>query len=112
MATLRNARLDGRHAGINAASWKFDGNTTRATYEDFLTGSAEGDPEVMDAYAPPDWLSGEWAGESMNELLDLNGNESPERVDALANAYTEAAESAYWRELERVARLQTVECAS
>ena len=99
------AKKAGKRAGLAAASWKFDGNTTKATYEYFLKGLADGDPEVLDAYMPPSWLSGEFAGESMNELIGAPDTPAQEaRVDDVAQAYEDAAEGAYWHELERMAR--------
>lgn len=104
MLTVREARREGRRAGVGAASWRFDGNTTDATYRAFLKGCEEGDPLVLDAYAPPSWLSGEWSGESMNDILGEPENARDEaRQDDVAAAYEEAADRAYWRELERVA---------
>ena len=100
-----DAKKAGKRAGLAAASWKFDGNTSKATYEHFLQGLADGDPEVLDAYAPPSWLSGEFAGESMNELIGAPDTPAQEaRVDDVAQAYEYAAEGAYWHELERMAR--------
>ncbi len=104
MITKREATKAGRRAGLAAASWKFDGNTTEATYRAFVKGNEEGDPAIMDAYAPPLWLSGEWAGESITEILGPQNARDYNRADSIADAYMEAAETAYWRELERVAR--------
>jgi hypothetical protein len=112
MITLKQARADGADRGRAAASWKFDGNTTTRTYEAFLAGYTDGDPMVIDAYAPPSWFSGEMAGESTKELLGIEGiddgrwPETPERIDAAIGAYEQAADDAYWRALERVARFQ------
>jgi hypothetical protein len=94
--------------GHAAASWVFDGNTTRETYAAFLSGYNDGDPKIMDHYQPRSWLSGEWAGERMNEILgEPETDRDRERQDAVADAYSEAADTAYWRELARVARIQT-----
>jgi hypothetical protein len=103
--TIAEAKRAGKRAGLAAASWKFDGNTTQTTYEHFLNGLADGDPEVLDGYAPPSWLSGEYAGESLYELLGHPDTpKQEERIDAVAQAYEYAAEGAYWHELERAAR--------
>lgn len=108
MLTKREAQKAGKRAGIAAASWKFDGNTTDATYRAFLNGNEDGDPAIMNLFDAPSWLSGEWAGESMNEILGTPQNaRDEERQDDVANAYVEAADDAYWRELERVARYHT-----
>lgn len=108
LITKRTAQQEGRERGRNAASWMFDGNTTEETYRRFLQGYDEGDPAVMDAYAPPSWLSGEWAGESISELLgDCENARDEERLDGVMEAYESAAEEAYWRELVRTARYHT-----
>jgi len=105
MMTKREATKAGRLAGEAAASWMFDGNTTDETYRAFLKGWEEGDPMAMDAYAPPSWLSGEWAGESMTEILgECYGKRDEERQDDVAQTYEEAADTAYWRTLERDAQ--------
>lgn len=108
MLNKREAKRAGRDAGIAAASWKFDGNTDDATYSAFLRGSRDGDPAVMDAYQPPSWLSGEWAGESISELLGDSSGDC-DRDDEIANIYEDAANMAYWNELERIARYHTKE---
>lgn len=97
--------------GKAAASWVFNGNTTRAEYEQFLKGYEVVDPKVMDAYAAPS-LSGEWAdGYSMQDLardLGIYGAdaEGSEYLDSLADVWNEAARGAFWAELERIAREQ------
>jgi len=107
MLTKREARREGKERGEGAASGMFDGNTTERTYAAFLKGWEEGDPEIMDRYTPPSWLSGEWAGESMNELLSIDDDDDdPDAIDEIAQIYEEAADEAYWHELERVARYQ------
>lgn len=108
MLNKRDAKKAGTQAGKDAASWCFDGNTPDETYAKVLRGMRDGDPQVMDAYSPPSWLSGEWAGESMNEILgDSSGDD--ERDNEIANIYEDAANMAYWNELERVARYHTKE---
>lgn len=104
LMTKRDAIRAGRERGRNAASWMFDGNTTDATYRAFLAGWEEGDPEIMNRYQPPSWLSGEWAGESISELLgDAETQRDLDRLEDVEQAYSDAADVAYWRELERVA---------
>lgn len=106
--TKREARRAGKQCGLDAAAWKFDGNTTDETYRAFLKGYEEGDPAVMDAYGAPNWLSGEWAGESMSELLgECDSIRDENRVDGVADAYCDAADKAYWAELVREARFHT-----
>lgn len=108
MMTKREAQQAGRKRGLAAASWKFDGNTTDATYRAFLQGWNDCDPAILDAYEPPSWLSGEWAGESMSELLgECYDARDEERRDDVAQAYEHAASTAYWCELVRTARYHT-----
>ena len=80
----------------------FDGNTTVETYRAYVAGMCDDiDPEI--AFSPPAWLSGEWAGESMTEILgESSGN--MDRDDEIASLYEEAADAAFSRELEKVAR--------
>ena len=70
--TQRATELGYEH-GRARASWMWDGNTTQKTYEEFLR--LDADCDLPDDYLPPDPLSGEWAGESIPELL---GDEFPE----------------------------------
>src|SRR3974377_543539 len=56
---IARAEAIGRDAGIAAASWIFDGNTTVATCRHVLAGITDGDPMVLDAWRLPD-LSGEF----------------------------------------------------
>jgi hypothetical protein len=108
LVSKKVAKVDGAARGKGAASWMFDGNTTKETYRAFLDGFEDGDPAIMDAYAPPSWLSGEHAGESLNELLgEATTERDAERLDDVCATYEEAADRAYWGELVRVARLQT-----
>jgi hypothetical protein len=136
-ARIAEAAVRGTKAGKAAASWVFDGNTTDETYRRTLQGIEDGDPEVMDrlSWSP---LSGEWAGESIQELLgDLltcsacggdgifaeagyveGAEEEPcnacdgtgydtDAQEEIEEAYEEAAQDAYWQEIERVARFHT-----
>lgn len=69
------AQQRGMDAGNAAANWVWDGNTTTETYRMFLKSYDEG--TLDEAYLAPYPLSGEWAGESITELLGdlLTGNE-------------------------------------
>jgi hypothetical protein len=116
MTTEDKARELGRERGKAAASWVFDGNTTDETYRTFLRLYDDGDP-LIDQFAitASGWLSGEYADDpsptTLARDLDLP-TETDEDLAALneaCNTYEEAAEAAYWAELERVARLQTKE---
>lgn len=70
--TERASMLGYAH-GQARASWMWDGNTTDETYRTFLRLYNEGD--LPDDYLSPDPLSGEWAGESITEML---GGEFPQ----------------------------------
>lgn len=102
----------GRDAGEAVASWVFDGNTDRATYERFLQGLEDGDPETLDRL-PSAPLSGEWAdGPTPTSLLrDLGIEPYTDDADALQDAICDAFEEAYdtamYEEVERVARYHT-----
>lgn len=99
----------GNERGHSAATWVFDGNTNEATYRAILAGWLMGDPEVCDMQPAP--LSGEWAGESIPELVTESGLDY-ERLDSDEardwndeDTWCEAFESAYseafWAEVER-----------
>lgn len=106
---LRKAKRDGRNAGKASASWCFDGNTTDATYRAFLKGYRDGDPMVLDQFSPPN-LSGEWADSPTPQTiagdydLDASRAEDQDRIDMACEAWENAAQDAFWAELERVAR--------
>lgn len=122
-AIVADARERGERAGRAAASWKFDGNTTERTYADFVRAYDDGDPMILDIYAPPAWLSGEWAGESVPELLSVilrvrgivgdlideykavEGDPHDDySTETICEAYEQGADAAYWAELETTAR--------
>jgi hypothetical protein len=89
----------GTEAGQARASWVFDGNTDAETYARVLQGIEDGDPEIMDALSVSP-LSGEWAGESMTEIL------GDDYTDEDADEYEQAFQDVYWAEIERVCRYQ------
>jgi hypothetical protein len=101
-----NARTLGKERGHAAATWVFDGNTPRETYEWVLKGYEDGDPEVLDMEPAP--LSGEWADSptpsSLVKELDLAETEDEETI---LREYEEAYSVAFWHEVIRVARYQT-----
>jgi len=106
---LATASSRGAEAGKAAGSWVIDGNTSAETAAHILKGIEEGDPEVMDMQPAP--LSGEWAGESIEELLgdllpdnDVQPAMHDDRYDALLDAYEEGFGEAYWAEVESSAR--------
>jgi len=101
--TVSEARRRGTDAGRSAASWVFDGNTTdehRAKVAQML---ADGDPALDGYVSPPNWLSGECAGESVSELLgDLLPENDPDgwKEDEILGAYCDAADVAFWHTVE------------
>lgn len=113
---IAEATRRGKKAGKNAGSWVIDGNTTDATKARIAQGVDDGDPAVL--CDEPSWLSGEMAGESIQELLgdllwdlsDLSGkwtDTSDARYaknDEIEGAYENAAGLAFWAEVERSAK--------
>ena len=99
------ARAIGAQHGANAASWVFDGNTSRETYARVLRGIEDGDPAVYDIYSEPN-LSGEWADDySRRQLLDdLGLSRDDVWADEYEEAYNESSSQAFWTEIERTAR--------
>lgn len=87
---------EGYEAGKNAASWAFDGNTDLATYARVLRGWNDGDPEILDMQPAP--LSGEWAGQSMSEILGTF--DDPEDEQEAADAYEEGFSEGFWDEIQ------------
>lgn len=99
---LVEAGKRGKQAGTSAASWLWDGNTTEATWAAFRR-IEQGRETVHDeAVRPmaPDWLSGEWAGESVAELLGDLSNEDrtghDDHMAELSDAFCEAADTAFF----------------
>lgn len=101
------AEQAGREHGEAAASWYFDGDTPRETYERVLWGIEDGDPEVMDTF-PASPLSGEWAGDPTpaSVLEDLDVAEDDPAADEYLTAYEDGFYAAVHDEIERVARYQ------
>lgn len=112
MGMKKKARQMGRERGKAAASWVFDGNTPMETYETFVRLYDNGDPAIEQFDTMTGWLSGEYADEPRPATLaaDLGlpteTDEDMARLDEVCAVYEEAADAAYWAELERVARLQ------
>ena len=96
----------GRDKGHAAATWATDGYTSESTYRRLLQGIEDGDPEIMDMMPAP--LSGEWAGDSISELIEQSLLDRYDVVgddrDAWCDAYEMAFQQAYWNELERTCR--------
>jgi len=93
--------------GRNAATWVSPNDKQQA--QRILTPLNDGDTEVLKTLSPPNWLSGEWAGESMTELLALTGDERADDIDDMASHFEEVADNAYWLEIERVCFFHTTE---
>lgn len=117
---LDEAARIGRENGRAAASWVFDGNTSRATYAKVLKGILDGDPEVMDAYREPS-LSGEYACDYTSDALmcdlgldpdlDYQGDteealQSAEARAELEEMYEQTARDTFWWAIEEAARKQ------
>lgn len=95
------ARNIGRDHGRNAASWYFDGNTDRATYERVGKGIDEGDPEILDDLPAPD-LSGQWAdGYTNTDLLRDCGVPVFRGANAIFDAYEEGFVDGVHHEIRR-----------
>lgn len=100
--------------GQSRASSVWDGNTPTSEYAYFLRTYNEGD--LPDHYLSPDPLSGEWAGESIPELIgDLVPEDAKDDADAeywwghLEQAYEDAFRDAWYAELVRVATHMTTD---
>jgi hypothetical protein len=104
---LSAADAAGRDHGRAAASWYFDGNTSRGTYEHVLRGIEDGDPEVLDTF-PTSPLSGEWADDPTpaSVLEDLDVAEDDPSADDYLRAYEDGFYEASSYEIERAARYQ------
>ena len=81
---IAEAASRGEDAGVSAASYY------------------SADSVVTEA---PEWLSGEWAGESIPELLgdlfdDEDGEDDSGGVEAIEDAYETAASDAFWRVID------------
>lgn len=102
------ARQLGQDAGEAAASWVFDGNTTREQYVRILKGIDDGDPEILDSLPTPN-LSGEWADDptprSVLEELGVDPEDDALAPDLLSIWEQAASDAVVW-ELERIARMQ------
>jgi hypothetical protein len=93
--------------GRSAATWVSPNDKQEAGR--ILQGLNDGDPKILDVLSPPNWLSGEWAGESMTELLSLDGYENLDDINDMLGHFEEVADSAYWSEVERVCLFHTTE---
>ena len=103
------ARRMGREDGARAASWTYDGNTSREAAERIVRGLEDGDPEILDSFCPPN-LSGEYADDPTPHSLarDLGLDDDDPRsewlIDELATAYEEGVSATFWPAVERAYR--------
>lgn len=108
---LNDARSRGEDAGESAASNVFDWGRMRggrAAEIEFasklLRWREDGDPRLDEYVDEPDWLSGEWAGESIKELIgDLIDEAESYGYDIeeeIMNAYEEGAHSGFWSAID------------
>lgn len=106
MTGMDNAREIGTDHGRTAASWVFDGNTDRETYETFRRGMEDGDPEILDRIPAAD-LSGQWAeGYTVADLMaDCCGGNTDDPDEIIA-AYEDAFTAAATAEVERMIAVQ------
>ena len=93
----------GRDKGRADAGWVgIDSGNAAA----ILQGIEDGDPEIMDMMPAP--LSGEWAGESIPELMNESGINhykiNKDDWDTWMETYEEAYSDAYWAEVDRTCR--------
>jgi hypothetical protein len=104
---IAKATEAGAEHGRAAASWYFDGNTSRETYESVLRGLEEGDPAVYDTF-PSSPLSGEWADEPTpsSVLAELGVDDDDDAASDYLDAYESGFHDAVSSEIGRVARLQ------
>lgn len=105
---LNEAQKLGTEHGKNAASWVFDGNTDDETYRAVIRELDAGDPAVYNRFREPSF-SGEYGDDySERNLFDdlgLDYDASPtHEIDQIADAYIQEAQSAFWSEVERLAR--------
>ena len=98
----------GREHGDAEASWVFDGNTTTETYQAFLR--LYHSCELPDEYCPRNVLSGEWAGESITELigdlLESAGTDTHEN-DAITEEYEQGYRDGWYGRLVETVEYMT-----
>lgn len=91
--------------GRNMASWLFDGNTTQETYRTFIR--LYNDGGLPDDFLPPAPLSGEWAEESIPELLGdlMDGDDYFD--EQVMESYEDGFNEGWWDELVTTAVYHT-----
>lgn len=116
---LEEAAERGTKAGESAASWFWDfGRMSDRDFADLKRQWKKDKHRVIsrieDDNGTPNFVSGEWAGESINELMgDLIEAAEEEGLedfeDEIVSAYEDAAQDAYWTEVWREAELHLEE---
>jgi hypothetical protein len=98
----------GSEHGTSAASWYFDGNTSREAYETVICGLIDGDPALYDTF-PSNPLSGEWADSySLGDLAqDLGISQDDQAFADACSMYEDGYAVAVADEIERAARAAT-----
>lgn len=110
-AMIDRAAEIGKKHGTAAASWVFDGNTPRETYEAFRRGLDDGDPEWEEKVPRAD-LSGEWADSfTARDLYTYVGvdDSDPDNdvlCDDICDAYSDAFDYAAHEEVQRMIAYQ------
>lgn len=103
---LNQARDRGEDAGKSAASWAFAEHQGAEYYAKLRQLIDDGDPRLDEYISEPAWLSGEHAGESINELLGDIIEEAQsfgyDIEDDIMEAYEEGATDEFWSEIHRV----------
>lgn len=107
---IEEAERRGKQAGKNAASWVWDfGRMSHRDFEYAKRQFNEDEDSVFENIETPNFLSGENAGESINELLgDLIEEAEENGLDIeedILNAYEGAAIDEFWTEVHREAAL-------
>ena len=105
---IEEAEERGTQAGKDAAAGVFDfGRMSSREFRDLKRRFNEDEDEVFENIEPPNFLSGEWAGESIPELLGDLIEEAEENgldiEDDILDAYEEAAVDEFWTEVHREA---------
>lgn len=94
--------------GKNAAAWAVEPD--RTSHEQMLRalkGIEDGDPKVIDAFREPN-LSGEFQDAPTPASVAAEAGLAPEEDGSAAcEAWEEAAQSAFWGEIERILRANT-----
>lgn len=104
-ALMVDAYDRGAEHGRSAASWYFDGNTDRETYERVVIAFRDGDPAIYDTL-PASPLSGEWAGDptAYDVLSDLGIDPDDDAADDALSQYEDGFSVAVADTVEAEAR--------